>query len=221
MVAGQCGASEAVFGAATTDIVEILKLTFTACIAFGTATATLVSQSLGAKRPDEAEKFGWASVRLGLVVFGPLAVFLPLWSALALGVVAAVAGGLALTRISALKARCEKLSGEVDLLAGDGAGRLAFGSFVAGKIVGGLLRLGGCGDKLGARLGGGVCFGTLGAGAAASRGAATPHGCAGTPCVGTCPSKGFGGPSTAPLRAGGYPCEGRRVPPVKAGGYPL
>ncbi|MGH1587445.1 EAL domain-containing protein [Methylobacterium phyllosphaerae] len=53
---------------------------------------------------------------LGLVVFGPLAVFLPLWSALALGVVAAVAGGLALTRISALKARCEKLSGEVDLL---------------------------------------------------------------------------------------------------------
>ncbi|WP_457107822.1 EAL domain-containing protein [Methylobacterium sp. P5_C11] len=53
---------------------------------------------------------------LGLVVFGPLAVFLPLWSALALGVVAAVAGGLALTRIAALKARCEKLSGEVDLL---------------------------------------------------------------------------------------------------------
>jgi Na+-driven multidrug efflux pump len=59
-----------VFGAATTDIVEILKLTFTACIAFGTATATLVGQSLGAKRPEDAEKFGWASVRLGLVLFG-------------------------------------------------------------------------------------------------------------------------------------------------------
>ena len=61
---------EAVNGAATTDIVAILKLTFTACIAFGTATATLVAQSLAAKRPDAATRFGWASVRLGLVIFG-------------------------------------------------------------------------------------------------------------------------------------------------------
>jgi putative MATE family efflux protein len=61
---------EAVNGAATTDIVAILKLTFTACIAFGTATATLVAQSLAAKRPDDADRFGWASVRLGLVLFG-------------------------------------------------------------------------------------------------------------------------------------------------------
>jgi putative MATE family efflux protein len=68
-IAGKCG-SEAVNSAATTDIVAILKLTFTACLAFGTATATLVSQSLGAKRPDDAAKFGWASVRLGLVLFG-------------------------------------------------------------------------------------------------------------------------------------------------------
>jgi Na+-driven multidrug efflux pump len=49
---------------------DILKLTFTACLAFGTATATLVAQSLAAKRPDDATKFGWASVRLGLVLFG-------------------------------------------------------------------------------------------------------------------------------------------------------
>ena len=69
-VAGQCGSAEAVYSAATTDIVAILKLTFTACLAFGTATATLVGQSLGAKRPDDASKFGWASVRLGLMVFG-------------------------------------------------------------------------------------------------------------------------------------------------------
>ena len=66
----QCGRHEAVNGAATTNIVAILKLTFTACIAFGTATATLVSQSLGAKRPQDAERFGWGSVRLGLVIFG-------------------------------------------------------------------------------------------------------------------------------------------------------
>ncbi|MBS2015978.1 MAG: MATE family efflux transporter [Deltaproteobacteria bacterium] len=61
---------EAVNGAATTDIVALLKLTFTACLAFGTATATLVAQSLAAHRPDSATKFGWASVRLGLVLFG-------------------------------------------------------------------------------------------------------------------------------------------------------
>jgi Na+-driven multidrug efflux pump len=67
---GQCGAAEAVNSAANTDIVETLKLTFTACIAFGTATATLISQSLGRRRPDEAQKWGWASVRLGFVLFG-------------------------------------------------------------------------------------------------------------------------------------------------------
>jgi putative MATE family efflux protein len=64
------GEREAVNGAATTDIVALLKLTFTACIAFGTATATLVAQALAAKRPDDATRFGWASVRLGLVLFG-------------------------------------------------------------------------------------------------------------------------------------------------------
>ncbi len=68
--AGRCGSVEAVNSAANTDIVETLKLTFTACIAFGTATATLIGQSLGRRRPDEAAKWGWASVRLGFVLFG-------------------------------------------------------------------------------------------------------------------------------------------------------
>lgn len=69
-VAGICGEHEAVNSAATTDIIEVLKLTFTACLGFGTASATLVGQSLGAKRPEDAARYGWASVRLGLVVFG-------------------------------------------------------------------------------------------------------------------------------------------------------
>lgn len=64
------GAAEPVNGAATTVIVGVLKLTFTACIAFGTATATLVSQSLGEKDGAKAARFGWASVRLGLMIFG-------------------------------------------------------------------------------------------------------------------------------------------------------
>ena len=64
------GRAEAVNGAATTVIVGVLKLTFTACLAFGTSTATLVSQSLGAGKPDKASHFGWVSVRLGLLIFG-------------------------------------------------------------------------------------------------------------------------------------------------------
>jgi Na+-driven multidrug efflux pump len=64
------GSSEAVNSAATTLIVGILKLTFTACLAFGTSTATLVSQSLGEGDPKKAERFGWVSVRLGLMIFG-------------------------------------------------------------------------------------------------------------------------------------------------------
>jgi putative MATE family efflux protein len=63
-------APEAVNSAATTLIVGILKLTFTACLAFGTSTATLVSQSLGESKPEKAELFGWSSVKLGLVIFG-------------------------------------------------------------------------------------------------------------------------------------------------------
>jgi putative MATE family efflux protein len=64
------GHTEAVNSAATTVIVGILKLTFTACLAFGTSTATLVSQSLGEGKPEKAERFGWVSVSLGLMIFG-------------------------------------------------------------------------------------------------------------------------------------------------------
>lgn len=64
------GHAEAVNSAATTVIVGILKLTFTACLAFGTSTATLVSQSLGEQDGDRAARFGWASVRLGVLIFG-------------------------------------------------------------------------------------------------------------------------------------------------------
>ncbi|HWA77243.1 MAG TPA: MATE family efflux transporter [Polyangiaceae bacterium] len=72
MVSPDCpgGRAEAVNSAATMLIVGVLKLTFTACLAFGTSTATLVSQSLGEGAPDKATRFGWVSVRLGLAIFG-------------------------------------------------------------------------------------------------------------------------------------------------------
>jgi Na+-driven multidrug efflux pump len=69
-IAGQCGGVEAVNSAANTDITETLKLTFTACMAFGTAAATLIGQALGRRQPEEAQKWGWASVRIGVVIFG-------------------------------------------------------------------------------------------------------------------------------------------------------
>lgn len=70
-VSGTSGeVAEPVNLAATSVIVGILKLTFTACLAFGTATATLVSQSLGERDGDKAARFGWASIKLGLVIFG-------------------------------------------------------------------------------------------------------------------------------------------------------
>lgn len=68
--AARVSGGEAVNGAATTVIVGVLKLTFTACLAFGTSTATLVSQSLGERAPAKAERFGWVSVQLGLLIFG-------------------------------------------------------------------------------------------------------------------------------------------------------
>lgn len=45
------GGTEAIYGAATSIIIEVLSLTFFACLAFGIATATLVSRSLGAQIP--------------------------------------------------------------------------------------------------------------------------------------------------------------------------
>ncbi len=69
------GRAEPVSSAATTVIVGILKLTFTACLAFGTSTATLVSQSLGEGDPKKASRFGWVSVKLGLIIFGTVGLF--------------------------------------------------------------------------------------------------------------------------------------------------
>lgn len=60
---------ESIYGAATTIIIQVLSLTFFSCIAFGVATATLVSRSMGEHRPDQAERYAWTSVKLGVVMF--------------------------------------------------------------------------------------------------------------------------------------------------------
>ncbi len=60
------------YGAATTIIIQVLSITFFSCLAFGVATATLVSQRLGARDPEGAERLGWSSVKIGVLVFGVL-----------------------------------------------------------------------------------------------------------------------------------------------------
>ena len=55
-----------ILSAATNSIKAIMMICFMQMLAMGTATATLVGQSLGAGKPKEAEAFGWESVRLGV-----------------------------------------------------------------------------------------------------------------------------------------------------------
>lgn len=73
------GAAASYNGAATTIIIEVLSATFVSCLAFGTATATLVGQSMGRGEPHTAEQYGWTSVKLGVMVFGVLGVAMFIW----------------------------------------------------------------------------------------------------------------------------------------------
>jgi len=55
-----------VYEAATKVIIDLLSISFMTCIGLGVSTATLVSQNLGRRRPDEAEAYGWTAVRIGV-----------------------------------------------------------------------------------------------------------------------------------------------------------
>ena len=66
------GGGHPVYGAATTIIINVLSLTFFSCMAFGVSTATLVSQSLGARDPASAERYAWSSVKLAVIAFATL-----------------------------------------------------------------------------------------------------------------------------------------------------
>lgn len=51
-------------------VIDLLTVSFVTCIAFGQATATLVSQAMGQGEHRLAESFGWESVKLGMYIFG-------------------------------------------------------------------------------------------------------------------------------------------------------
>lgn len=61
-----------VFTTAAKLIIDLMSLAFVTCIAFGTATATLISQAMGAGDMDEAEGVGWDSIKLGMILYGAL-----------------------------------------------------------------------------------------------------------------------------------------------------
>ena len=67
-------------GSAASIITHIMMLVFMTSLAFGTSTATLVSQSIGAKLPKLAERYVWQCVLLAvyvMTVLGVLAFLFP------------------------------------------------------------------------------------------------------------------------------------------------
>lgn len=69
-----------VYGAVSSNVINVLMLCFTGCMAYGTATATLVGQSMGAKQYDLAERYTWEAVKIGVYVaiaVGSLIALLP------------------------------------------------------------------------------------------------------------------------------------------------
>lgn len=74
-----------IYTAATKVITDVLSITFMSAMAFGTATATLVSQSLGRKDPELAARYGWESVKLGVLLFGSIGVVSFIFPEVALG----------------------------------------------------------------------------------------------------------------------------------------
>jgi len=69
-----------IYAAATSNLIIILMVCFTAFMAYGTATATLVGQSMGAKEFKLAERYGWEAVKIGVyitAVLGALMVVFP------------------------------------------------------------------------------------------------------------------------------------------------
>ncbi|HEX2571415.1 MAG TPA: MATE family efflux transporter [Polyangia bacterium] len=62
-------AGEGIYKAATSNIINFFQLVFISCIAYGSATATLVGQNMGARKIDAAENYVWTSAKIGAVLF--------------------------------------------------------------------------------------------------------------------------------------------------------
>ncbi len=67
-------------------MISMLMIVFMTSIALGTATATLVGQSLGAHDSKLAERFGWESVKIGMYLMGALGLAVIAWPETFLGI---------------------------------------------------------------------------------------------------------------------------------------
>ena len=67
-------------------MISLLMIVFMTSIALGTATATLVGQSLGGRDAALAERYGWESVKIGMYVMGALGLAVIVWPEPFLGV---------------------------------------------------------------------------------------------------------------------------------------
>ena len=79
------GSRPPIYSTAAKLIIDLLSIGFVTCIAFGQATATLVSKSMGKKDFAEAEAFGWDSVKLGMYFFGALGIIILIFPEYLLG----------------------------------------------------------------------------------------------------------------------------------------
>jgi putative MATE family efflux protein len=64
-----------IFSAATGNLISILMLVFISCMAYGSAVATLVGHSMGAKDYQLAERYAWEAAKIGFAVFALLGLF--------------------------------------------------------------------------------------------------------------------------------------------------
>ena len=60
------------YSAATKILMDVAAVCFMPLLAFGTATATAVAQSLGASKPNLAARYAWDSVRVGMLAMIPM-----------------------------------------------------------------------------------------------------------------------------------------------------
>ncbi|RLB55324.1 MAG: MATE family efflux transporter [Deltaproteobacteria bacterium] len=86
MLQGHALSSPDLATSATWVIISFLMLVFMTSIAFGTATATLVSQSMGSGDMRMAERYGWESVKLGMWIMGALGLAVIAWPHMFLGI---------------------------------------------------------------------------------------------------------------------------------------
>ena len=70
----------AIYSAATSNIISVMQLIFILGLAYATGTATLVSQSMGAKKPDLAESYANTSARIGMAMFSVFGLLIALYA---------------------------------------------------------------------------------------------------------------------------------------------